>query len=74
MEKSQVLKILDVYDAALRDAEYLHLHAEYTTAEKRLQKMMTELSQSHRQDLEDYLTASVQLHHRLMALAIEQNF
>lgn len=73
MKKSNILKILDVYEIALQDEEYLRLYAEYVPVEKKLQKLLAVLPQSQRQDLEDYLLASVELHHRLMALAIQHN-
>jgi len=63
-------KILDVQELALQDETYLQLLSPYKSAQKDLQELMSDLSTEQLKILEEYLSASVGLHHRLMELAI----
>lgn len=71
MEHKILLKILDVYEIAATDEEYLRLYADYAPAQEKVQGLLEQLPQSQRKSLEDYLHASVGLYQRLMALAIQ---
>ena len=62
-------KILDVQDQALTDNEYLAFHKGYESAHERFLELWLSLSGEQQEIIGDYLYASVQLFHRLMALA-----
>lgn len=70
MHKEILNKILEVREAALQDEIYLQLYSYYEPTQKELQKMMSVLPPEQLKILQDYLSASVELHHRLMTLAI----
>ena len=63
-------RILDLYDRAKDDPEYMALHDEYTPAQTALTDLLCRLPSADRQILEDYLSTSVGLYHRLMELAV----
>ena len=71
MDRETLLQILDVQDFALTDAEYLRLHQAYSDAHTGLLALMSELTPEQTQVLAEYFAAATQLHHRLMALALD---
>lgn len=69
MTNAELQKILDVQDQALTDYEYLELHAGYESAHERFLELWLSLPAEQQDVIGDYLYNSVQLFHRLMALA-----
>ena len=63
-------KILNLYDRARTDAEYMALHTEYAPAQKALADLLERLTDADRDILDNYLHASVALFHRLLDMAL----
>ena len=70
MDNEILHQILEVQESALSDNQYMQLHKAYIQPEENLRNLMNTLPQEQRKIIEDYLTAAVPLHHRLMYLAI----
>lgn len=64
--------VLDAQSLAVKDAEYMALHAEYVPTRDRFGALCNSLTLEQQQIIDDYITAAVKLHHRLMALACSQ--
>ena len=71
MDIQNINELLEVQEKALSDQQYMQLHVEYVSAEKRLRQLLQDLPQEKSAVLEQYILASAMLHHRLMILAIE---
>ena len=65
-------KILDLYDRAKDDPEYMALHAEYAPAQKALVDLLSRLPEDDSQILNDYLHTSVTLFHRLLEMGLAE--
>ena len=65
-------KILDLYDRAKDDPEYMALHAEYAPAQKALVDLLSRLPEDDSQILNDYLHTSVALFHRLLEMGLAE--
>ena len=71
MDEKLLYELLEVQEQAAADEIYMQLYTVYKPAEEALQKWMVSLPPEERKILEDYLSAAVDLHHRLMVLAIQ---
>ena len=65
-------KILNLYDRAKEDPEYLALHDEYTPAQGALVGLLERLPSQERKIVEDYLHTSVALFHRLLEMGLAE--
>ena len=70
MDKELLHQLLDIQESALSDHQYMQLHKDYVQAELQLRQLLETLRPEQKSVLEQYLLASVPLHHRLIALAI----
>ena len=71
MTNETMHRILDLYNRAKTDPEYMALHDEYTPAQQALADLLCRLPSADRQILEDYLSTSVGLYHRLLEMALD---
>lgn len=71
MDQEILKKVLDVYEMALTDEQYLQFYADYAQAHEAFLDLLLRLPLDQRHICEDYLLSSVELHHRLMVLTIE---
>ena len=72
MAKETMHKILDLYDRAMEDPEYMALHAEYAPVQRALVDLLGCLPAQERKTIEDYLHTSVELFHRLLEMALSR--
>ena len=70
MKKEAMHNILDLYDRAKKDVEYMTLHAEYAPAQRALADLLERLPDTDSEILGNYLRTSVALFHRLLELAL----
>ena len=71
--KNEVLhKILDLYDRAKDDPEYMALHAEYAPAQRALAELLERLPDTDSEILGNYLRTSVALFHRLLEMGLAE--
>ena len=71
MTKETMDRILDLYDRAMEDPQYMALHQVYAPTQTALADLLCRMSSADRQILEDYLSTSVGLHHRLLEMALQ---
>ena len=62
-------KILDLYDLAQQDAEYMALHEQYEPAQAAFADVWRNLPAAQQQIVNDYIFAAVSLYHRLLDMA-----
>ena len=72
MTNETMHNILDLYDRAMKDPEYMALHAEYAPAQKALAELASRLPETDSQILNNYLLTSVALYHHLLELIFTQ--
>ena len=72
MNNEVLHKILDLYDRAMEDPEYMALHAEYAPAQRALVDLLGCFPPQERKTIEDYLHTSVELFHRLLEMALSR--
>ena len=72
MTKETMHSILDLYDRAAKDPEYMALHDEYAPAQGALVGLLERLSEQERTIVEEYLHTSVGLFHRLLEMALAE--
>ena len=70
MTKETMHKILDLYDQARQDAEYMALQEKYTPAQEAFAELWLHLPDVQQQIVGNYLSASVDLYHRLLDMAL----
>jgi len=70
MKKETLHKILDLYDRAMEDPEYMVLHREYIPAQEAFADLLKRLPDEEGQIVENYLCTSVALLHRLLEIAL----
>lgn len=63
-------KILDLYDQAKDDPEYMALHTEYAPAQAAFADLLVQLPEQEQKIIEEYLRTSVGLFHRLLEMAL----
>jgi hypothetical protein len=63
-------KILDLYDRAKDDPEYMALYAEYAPSQAAFIDFWGRLSEDKQQLVSNYLETSAALHHRLLEMAM----
>ena len=66
MTKETMHKILDLYDRAMGDPEYMALHAEYAPVQRTLVDLLERLPETDYEILSNYLQISVALFYRLL--------
>ena len=66
MTKEAMHKILDLYDRAMEDPEYMTLHAEYAPVQRTLVDLLERLPETDYEILSNYLQISVALFYRLL--------
>ncbi len=71
MNKETLHKLLAIQESAMHDETYLRLHEIYSVAHEPFLQFYLSLSETDRHILDNYLFASVSLHHRLLILASE---
>ena len=71
MDRNRIMEIMDVQDTAFTDKAYMQLRVDYTIAQERFCRLMTEMSPREQEIVADYLLTAVSLHQRLMELAID---
>ncbi len=71
MNTETLHKLLDIQEFAMHDETYRRLHEAYSIAHELFLQFYRSLSESDRHMIDDYLSAAVSLHHRLLILAIE---
>ena len=64
--------VLDAQALAVTDAEYMALHQAYVPTREQFGLLCNSLPLEQQQIIDDYISAAVRLHHRLMALACRQ--
>ena len=69
MTKETLHNILDLYDRARQDPEYLTLQADYAPAQEALTALWSRLPEKDARIIGDYLLASISLYHRLLEMA-----
>ena len=72
MTKEAMHKILDLYDRAMEDPEYMTLHAEYAPVQRTLAELLERLPAQERKIIEVYLNTSVELFNRLLEIALSR--
>ena len=72
MNNEVLHKILDLYDRAMEDPEYMALHAEYAPVQRTLAELLERLPAQERKIIEDYLHTSIELFHRLLEMALSR--
>ena len=71
MERDRIMEIVDVQEKAMSDKEYLQLHKDYSDAQEKFCRLMTEMSPWEKEILGNYLLTAATMHHRLIELAID---
>ncbi|MBE6960562.1 MAG: hypothetical protein E7448_07585 [Ruminococcaceae bacterium] len=70
MNKQTMHKILDLYDRAMEDPDYMALHAEYIPAQRALVDLLERLPEADYEILSNYLQTSVALFYLLLEIVL----
>lgn len=73
MDNGIMCRILDLYDKAKDDPEYMALHREYTPAQAAFANLLGRLPEQEQKIIGEYLRTSVGLYHRLLEMALDEN-
>jgi len=65
-------KILDLYDRAHQDAEYMALHEQYAPAQAAFSDFWFNLPDAQQKIVDQYMFAAVSLYHRLLDMTFTQ--
>ena len=63
-------RILDLYERAKNDPEYMALHDEYAPAQAAFADLLGRLPEQEQKIIGEYLRTSVGLYHRLLEMAM----